>query len=190
MGNLRQCQVRVPQVAGSCGVFCIAIVIAIASTGCGARTAGVALDPALATADAQIDFWHTLPSRKVVSNDEAFHALLLVAGDDDPAKDYDGRVAALKQRRMLPAGFAGEAASAAERGTLAVAIVRLLSIEGGLTMRLFGVHGRYAVRELEVAGIYPPSSPHQSFSGAEMLGIVGRIEDYQRTKSTERATAD
>jgi hypothetical protein len=29
-------------------------------------------------------------------------------------------------------------------------------------------------------GLYPPSSPNQTFSGSEFVGIIGRIEDYQR----------
>ena len=29
-------------------------------------------------------------------------------------------------------------------------------------------------------GIYPPSSPNQTFSGTEYLGIIGKAEDYQR----------
>jgi hypothetical protein len=56
----------------------------------------------------------------------------------------------------------------------------VLSIKGGLTMRVFGPHPRYAERELEYAGLFPPSSPQQVFSGAEFLGIIGRAEDYQR----------
>jgi hypothetical protein len=28
--------------------------------------------------------------------------------------------------------------------------------------------------------LYPPSTPNQTFSGAEYVGIIGRIEDYQR----------
>ena len=28
--------------------------------------------------------------------------------------------------------------------------------------------------------VYPPSTPNQSFSGNEFVGIIGRVEDYQR----------
>jgi len=28
--------------------------------------------------------------------------------------------------------------------------------------------------------LYPPTGPHQTFSGSEYLGIIGRMEDYQR----------
>ena len=91
---------------------------------------------------------------------------------------------------MLPSDFDAPAEAAIRRGTLAVGIVRLLSIEGGLTMQIFGPRPRYAVRELEALGIYPPSSPQQTFSGAELLGIVGRVEDHQRAKSASADVAE
>jgi len=43
--------------------------------------------------DAQLEFWHTLASHKLTSNDEAFHGMLLYLDGQDPAKTYDERVA-------------------------------------------------------------------------------------------------
>ena len=37
-------------------------------------------------ADAQMEFWHTLASRNLTSNDEAFHGLLLFLDAEDPAE--------------------------------------------------------------------------------------------------------
>lgn len=131
-------------------------------------------------ADAQVEFWHTLADKPLASNDAAFHGLLLYTDGSDPAENYEQRVRMLKDRKMLPSRFDGAADDAVKRGDLAVAIVRILDIKGGLTMRLFGPSPRYAVRELTYETIFPPSSPHQTFSGAEFVGIIGRIEDYQR----------
>jgi hypothetical protein len=154
--------------------------------GCHATSPHVAqpLAPELAKGDpdAQVEFWHTLPGRKAVSNDEAFHGLLLFADGDDKSADYAGRVESLKQRRMLPGDFNAAAGEPVRRGTVAVALAEILSIRGGLTMHLFGSSSRYAVRELQYAGLFPPSSPQQIFSGAEFLGIIGRAEDYQRAQ--------
>jgi hypothetical protein len=131
---------------------------------------------------AQLQFWHALPERTAVSNDEAFHALLLFVDGQDAAGSYEQRVKLLKDKRMVERSFGGGAAEPLRRGTLAVALTQVLSIKGGLTMRLFGPHDRYAVRELQYAGIYPPSSPQQTFSGQEFIGIIGRAEDYQRAR--------
>jgi len=131
-------------------------------------------------ADSQLEFWHTLAERNLTSNDEAFHGLLLYLSDADPATDYEGRVKELKSRGLLDANFHQPADQAIERGILAQAIVRALKIKGGVFQRLTHDNPRYAVRELMYMDLYPASSPNQTFSGTEFLGIMGRIEDYQR----------
>jgi hypothetical protein len=130
--------------------------------------------------DSQLEFWHTLAQRNLTSNDEAFHGLLLYLSDGDPATDYDGRVKELKSRGLLDASFHQPADQAVERGILAQTIVRALKIKGGVFQRLTHDNPRYAVRELMYMDLYPASSPNQTFSGTEFLGIMGRIEDYQR----------
>jgi hypothetical protein len=130
--------------------------------------------------DAQMDFWHTLEERKLTSNDEALHGLLLYFDGSDSTKSYADRVRLLKSRKMLPANFDQPANEAVTRGTLSVAIARGLQIKGGVMMRLTGgTNERYATRELQSAGVYPVSSPNQLFSGAEFVGIVGKLDDYQ-----------
>jgi hypothetical protein len=132
-----------------------------------------------ADVDAQMEFWHTLASRKLATNDEAFHGVLLYLDSKDPANSYAERVELLKSRRLLPAGFAGQADEAVTRGTLAVPIARALQIKGGLMMSLVGPTPRYATRELQYLGLYPLSSPNQIFSGAEFVGIIGKLDDFQ-----------
>jgi hypothetical protein len=130
--------------------------------------------------DTQLEFWHALAEQPVTSNDDAFHGLLLFLDGTDPAADYAGRVAALKERRLLPKGFDAPAEQAVDRGTLAVALSRALRIRGGVVMSLTGATPRYATKELVFLGIFPQSSPNQTFSGTEYLGIIGKAEDYQR----------
>jgi hypothetical protein len=130
--------------------------------------------------DSQMEFWHTLAERNLTSNDEAFHGVLLYLGDADPATDYAGRVGALKSRGLLDGNFNQPADQAIERGILAQVLVRALKIKGGVFQRLTHDNPRYAVRELMYMDLYPPSSPNQTFSGTEFLGIIGRIEDHQR----------
>jgi hypothetical protein len=161
------------------------LLILLGTIGCSSTPLSQALAPEFARndPDAHLEFWHALPERKAVSNDEAFHAVLLFVDGEDASADYGQRVQALKDRGMLSDGFAEAPASPVRRGTLAVALSHALDIKGGLTMRVFGPSGRYATRELQYAGVYPPSSPQQTFSGAEFLGIIGRAEDYQRVRA-------
>jgi len=135
-------------------------------------------------ADSQLEFWHTLAERRVTSNDEAFHGLLLYLDGKDDSKAYPDRVAALKARKMLPQDFAAPANEGVQRGPLAVALVQALRLKGGWVMHVFGNSPRYALRELEFEGVYPPSSENQTFSGTEFLGIVGKLEDTQGENAT------
>jgi hypothetical protein len=132
-----------------------------------------------------MEFWHTLANQPLTSNDEAFHGLLLYLDNQDPATDYPGRVQSLKDRGLLDRTFDQPADQAVQRGTLATALVRALKVKGGVFQRLTHDHPRYAVRELMYMDLYPPSSPQQTFSGTEFLGIIGRIEDYQRGNPNE-----
>ena len=135
--------------------------------------------------DSQMNFWHELAARPVTSNDDAFHALLLWVDSKDDAKTYDDRVAALKARGMLAGSFSEPANEAIDRGVLAVAIVKMTGIKGGWVMHVFGPTQRYSVKELEFKGIYPPSSPQQTFSGAEFVGIMGKVDDYRGAVASE-----
>jgi hypothetical protein len=130
--------------------------------------------------DSQLSFWHELANRRVTSNDDAFHGLLLYADSKDDSKNYDQRVATLKSRGWLPESFSEPANEAITRGTFAYAIVKMIGIKGGWVMHVFGPTRRYAVKELVYDGIFPPSSPQQTFSGIEFVGIIGKIDDYQQ----------
>jgi hypothetical protein len=148
--------------------------------GCKSATVSEPLTHKYAAADADLDFWHELANRPVTCNDEAFHGLFLYIDGEDPNPDYAARVSALKSRGMLPDDFNRPANEAVTRGTLALAITRALKIKGGVMMHAVPNMPRYAVRELMYMELYPVSSPHQTFTGSEFLGIMGRVEDYQR----------
>lgn len=133
-----------------------------------------------AGADAQLEFWHELADRPVTSNDDAFHGLLLYVDDADPSSNYDQRVASMKGKGLLPKDFSAAGNHAVTRGTLAYAMCKILNIKGGVMMHLTGGNQRYAVRELMYMGLFPTSTINQTFTGSEFLGIVGKMEDYQR----------
>ena len=159
-----------------------ALLLAVCLGGCQTARVAQPLTSELAGNEpqTQMEFWHTLGERPVTSNDEAFHGLILYMDERDDAGDYAQRVGLLQSRGMLDGDFDHPASEAVTRGTMAVAIVRLLDIEGGVTMRVFGPTPRYATRELRYMNFYMPSSPQQTFTGSEFLGLMGRVEDSQR----------
>src|SRR3954468_15793763 len=108
-----------------------------AAAGCRSVSVPDSVLPRLAGNDpqTQLDYWHDVATRTLVSNDEAFHGLLLYLDENDPHATYADRVAALKSRGLLPSGFNRPAGEALQRGTLAVAVVKTLNLKGGVTMR-------------------------------------------------------
>src|SRR5690242_314684 len=82
--------------------------------------------------DQQAEFIASLSKQPVTTNDDAAHGLLLYIDGKDDAEDYAGRVKALKDRGVLPADFNRPADDAVTRGDLAVAIVKVGKIKGGL----------------------------------------------------------
>jgi hypothetical protein len=165
----------------------LCVIGGLALVGCHSATVKTPVDSKLSgnDADSQMNFWHELADRPVTCNDDAFHALLLYADGHDNSKTYDDRVSALKTKGFLPGSFSEPANMAIKRGVLAVAIVKMEKIKGGWVMRVFGPTQRYAVKELEYMGIYPISSPQQTFSGAEFVGIMGKLDDYQQPVASE-----
>ena len=137
----------------------------------------------------QLDYWHEIATKSLISNDEAFHGLLLYIDGKDDSTTYDQRVASLKSRGFLPKSFNHGATDALERGDVAVALAKHLGVRGGLTMRLTGITPRYATRELEYRGVYPPSSPQQIFTGGEFVGVIGKAEDFHRGDPTNLPAA-
>jgi hypothetical protein len=163
------------------------LLVAVTLLAAGCQTAQVAnpLPPEVLghAPEQQLAFWHTLAERTLTANNEAFHGLLLYIDGQDTCETYEQRVELLKSRRYLPDDFAEPANQAVGRGTLAVAVCRILNIRGGLMLHLLPTSPRYAVRELEYLEVFPPSSPQQTFSGPEFLGIIGRVEDYERARA-------
>ena len=155
-------------------------VVAAFSGGCATVQRPVVADLSADDQDTQIEFWHTLATKSVCSNNDAFHALLLDLDGTDPNADYDARVAALKKRGLVVGMFNRPANEGVTRGTIAVALCKAANIKGGVNMRLLGPTGRYCLRELVYMNLLPPSSEYQTFSGVELVGVIGRFEDYQR----------
>jgi hypothetical protein len=137
--------------------------------------------------DTQMEFWHRLGERPMTSNDDAFHGLLLYMDGKDASPDYTARVNTLKSRKILPQRFDRPGDEAITRGNLAMALLKVTQIRGGLMLLVLGPTPRYATRELVYNGLYPPSSPNQTFSGSEYVGIIGRLEDYQRGNPAEKS---
>ncbi len=127
---------------------------------------------------AQLDFWHELPGRSAVTNDEGFHGVILFFEGADTYGSYGARVDRLKELGWLPDGFDEEPNLAMQRGTLARILVRALDIDGGVMMFLTNKHPRYANKELQFLGIMPYGAEFMVIDGLDYVGVISRAQDF------------
>ena len=127
---------------------------------------------------AELDFWHGLPGRSVVSNDEAFHGVLAMFDGADASQSYEERVAALKERGWLPKGFDEAGDLAMQRGTLAYILVRAMEVKGGVMMFVTSRNARYSNLELQRIGVMPPGSELMVLDGLDYVGTMSKAQDY------------
>ncbi len=149
--------------------------------GCQSTPVPTSILPQLAANDdqTQLDFWHTLATKNLVSNDEALHGLLLFLHNQDNATNYSDRVATLKRANILPSNFNQPENTVITRGTLATALVNALNLKSSsVNLLLLGSNPHHATRQLEYENIYPPSSPNQILTGSDYVGIIGACRDY------------
>ncbi|HYE03808.1 MAG TPA: hypothetical protein VD963_11325 [Phycisphaerales bacterium] len=156
------------------------LALAAALGGCARTTLTPGPRTGYAPTDAveDVEFWHALAERAAVSNDEALHGLIVLEAGADPHGSYAQRVAHARERGWIGDDWNERALTAARRGTIARALLRILDIEGGVMLRALGPTERYALRELVYLRIIPASTDNQTLSGAEFLGVIGRAQDH------------
>ncbi len=164
-----------------------AVVAAFSVSSCTRTTVTKELDTNYAADDITRDvtFWHRLPERSAISNDEGIHGLLSFFLGDDPETTYAGRVRLAKEKGFLAPDFKEPHNATMTKGTLAYAIARYVGIKGGVMMRISGSNARYATRELTYLGIFSEgSTDNQSISGLDYVGVISKAQDYAAVHGT------
>ncbi len=161
---------------------------AVLATGCARTTveSAAATDYDRADIVQSVEFWHTLPSRSAVTNDEGFHGLILFADENDPNDTYEQRVDYFKALGWLDESFDEPANLAMQRGTLAKLLSHAMKIDGGVMMRLSGKSPRYATRELVHLGIMPQGTDQMVLSGYQYIGVISKAQDYELLRQGRR----
>lgn len=159
-----------------------AALLALAVTGCVSMPPAAVVNTEPQVRDGgDVEFYDRLDDVRVVSTADAVRAMnLYAARGGGVSADYAQQVIDLKSRDLLASDFDFPAERAMDRGTLARFIATALDLPKGLTASVVGFNGRYALRELEFRGLIPPSSPNQTLSGPELIGILARAETFEK----------
>ena len=129
----------------------------------------------------EMDFWDALSVQRAVSNNDAFHALLLTFGG--ATDSYASRAKAAQGRDWIKAVPPGN--ETARVGMIAKAIVIEAKIKGGATLSVFGPSERYATKELNYREWLHDMSPQQAISGAQLIALLSSVEDHMERAGPE-----
>lgn len=127
----------------------------------------------------QLEFLDALETQRVVSNDDALHGLLMFADADADLRTWDERLARARELGWVSEKDDPAANESVTVGRVSSVLCRVLDIDGGLTMRLFGPSPRYATRELVYLRLLTDRTEYQTLSGLEFLDLLSRAEDYR-----------
>ena len=86
----------------------------------------------------------------------------------------------LDTRGILVGSWAIKESSPVDRGTLAYMLCKSLGIKGGLTIRLFGLSRRYALRECISIGLMNRGSAEKYVKGRMLIDVITDAGIYQR----------
>ena len=161
----------------------IPILVGMALGGCG-LTDRTTLDTCASiqfpAAEDSLDFWDTLETQPVTTNDDALHGLLLFVEHSPVATTWDERVAAARAAGWLSSdNTPPPALESAQMGFVAPIVCEILQVQGGLSMRLWGRTPRYSTRELVHMGLIPGITEHEALSGAEFIALLSAAEQRQ-----------
>ncbi len=118
----------------------------------------------------------------VVTVDEAYRAMLILADGQDDSESFDLRREKLESRGIARPAWNLQPKNVIDVGSVSFMICRICQIRGGVNLRLFGEAGlgdrRYAMRELIYRGILEDAVDYQYVTGSTMFALVRKADAY------------
>lgn len=150
------------------------------AAGCAVRPPSPQIEP---TRLADPEFLNYLADRPLVTVDEAYRAVLILADGQDTCSSFAQRSSKLTSRRIVRPAWGLKPDQAIDKGSVAFMVARLCRIRGGLSSHLLGSWGlgdrRYALRELIFADLLPEdANEYQLITGGELVGLLHRADQY------------
>jgi len=103
---------------------------------------------------------------------DACRAVLSMLKDEHTDADFGAVSGDLSGRGIVSADWGLQEGSLLTKGTLAYMLVQALEIKGGLTMRIFGVNRRYALRECQHRRLIVGGVTDEYITGRELIDVI------------------
>lgn len=125
-----------------------------------------------------------LAKQPLVTVDDGYRAMLILADGQCAAKTAEDRQAAVEQRGISRPAWRLRPEEHLDKGTTAYMVCIALKISGGVDRILFGSWGagdrRYALRELIYRDMMANSPTYRFITGAELVALLGKADEYMQ----------
>ena len=128
--------------------------------------------PAAKAKESRTAYLRRIYEKDRASYGDACRAILSVLKDEHTDADFAAVVGDLSGRGVVLADWGIDEAGPLTKGTLAYMTCQALDIKGGVTMRLFGINRRYALRECIHRGLIASGTTGEYVSGRELIDVV------------------
>jgi len=165
------------------------VALAVAA-GCTApRTQAPEVDP---NALGDVEFQAYLAETPLVTVDEAYRAILILADGEDTSKTFEERQQKLDSRDIARAAWKLQPNDYINKGTVAYMVYRICKMKGGINMVVFGSWGlgdrHYALRELVYNNLADDTSEYAFIRGGELISMLSKADEYMRKHKVYEGT--
>lgn len=116
---------------------------------------------------------------------DACRAMLSLLKDEHTDADFATISGDLSGRGVVSADWNLQEPSLLTKGTLAYMVCQSLGMKGGLTMRVFGMNRRYALRECQHHGLIAGGTTDEYVSGRELIDVITNAAVYKEQGNTD-----
>ncbi len=122
----------------------------------------------------------------LVTVDEAYRAMLILADGQDGRKNFEERRKELEARGIARAAWNLQPENVIDAGSASYMVCQICQLRGGVGSRLLGSWGlgdrRYALRELVYRKMIEETTDYQYMTGAEMYALMTQADRLMAAK--------
>lgn len=172
-----------PFIAKRGGALALGLFLAGLSACAGPRPAQPEIDASTLPDDV---FQSYLAEVDLVTVDEAYRAMLILADGEDTSKSFDERRTKLESRGIARSAWGLQPENVVDSGSVAYMVCRICDIDGGVNMHVFGRAGlgdrRYAVRELIYREMIDDTVDYQYMTGGAFFALLRKADALMEEK--------
>ena len=116
---------------------------------------------------------------------DACRAVLSVIKNEHTDADFTTVFGDLNSRGVVSTSWTLQESSLLTKGTLAYMVCQALEIKGGVTMRLFGINRRYALRECLYRRLIASGTVDEYVTGRELIDVVTNAAIHKDQGNTD-----